>query len=141
MPLVVRLITLVIIAAAGFALPMTCAQGRTAAAAKPIAIEIPASQSLDPPALALSARTAQHVATHSLAGRTFDAAPLDCGKTAPRVSDHSATFDTQPFAPGYLTTDLLPAEDRADAFAPPTTLIPLESRAGPPDAPPPRSID
>jgi hypothetical protein len=141
MTIFVRLLTLVTIAAAGFALPMTCAQGGAAAVAAPVSIEIPAAQQLDAP---LADSTHIHAAQQTIAAlahRALDQAPFDCGKTAPRVTDHSATFDTQPFAPGYLGATLIFDDDRAQSFATPAKLIPIESRAGPPDAPPPKSID
>lgn len=139
MSLILRLTTLFIIAAAGFALPMTCAQNGAAAAGR-TAIEIPVSPHLESPARALADHAAQQTSAHELAERALESFPFDCGKTAPRVTDHPANFDTQPFVPGYLTSDLLLTEDRADTFALPVPLRPVESRAGPPDAPPPKSI-
>jgi len=141
MTLVVRLLTLLTIAAAGFAMPMTCAQGETTAAAHPVAIEIPAAQQLESPHTDPTNVSEAQQAIASLADRVLDQAPFDCGKTASSVTDHPATFDTQPFVPGYLGSTFLLDEDRCDTFAPPAELIPVESRAGPPDAPPPKSID
>lgn len=140
MTIFVRLLTLLTIAAAGFALPMTCAQGGAASTAQPIAIEIPAAQQLDAaPAASAHLGDAQK-AVAALAQHVLDQAPFDCGKTAPQVTDHPATFDTQPFVPGYLGSTLFFSDDRAHTFAPPAELTPIESRAGPPDAPPPKSI-
>lgn len=141
MTLVARLLTLLTIAAAGFALPITCVQGDAAAAPEPVAIEIPAAQQLDAPQTDPNhvSEARQEVAT--LAHRALDRAPFDCGETVPRVTDHSGTFDAQPFVPGYLGSTFLLDEDQSDSFAPPVQLIPFESRAGPPDAPPPKSID
>jgi hypothetical protein len=141
MTILVRLLTLLTIAAAGFALPMTCAQGGPASAADPVSIEIPAAQQLAAaPASSAHLSEAQKTVV-SLADRVLDQTPFDCGKTAPRVTDHPATFDTQPFVPGYLGSTLLFDKDRAHSIAPPAELIPIESRAGPPDGPPPKSID
>jgi hypothetical protein len=141
MTIFVRLLTLVTIAAAGFALPMTCAQGGAAAVAAPVSIEIPAAQQLEAPLADSTHIDAAQKTIAALAHRALDQAPFDCGKTAPRVTDHSATFDTQPFTPGYLGATLIFDDDRAQSFATPAKLIPIESRAGPPDAPPPKSID
>jgi hypothetical protein len=141
MTLVVRLLTLLTIAAAGFAMPMTCAQSGGASAADAVAIEIPASRQLDPvPVVDGTTAALQHV-EHNLADRLLDKLPFDCGETTPQVTDHPATFDTQPFVPGYLVSAILLDEDRPDTFALPPALIPIDSRAGPPDAPPPKSID
>ena len=140
MTLVVRLLTLLTIAAAGFALPMTCAQNGSTAGAEPVAIEIPASQQQEIPALDRIHLTSEQQAAHTLTDRVLDKLPFDCGKSAPRVTDHPAIFDTQPYVPGYLGSTLLLDEDRSDSFALPPTLIPIESRAGPPDAPPPKPI-
>ena len=60
MSLILRLTTLFIIAAAGFALPMTCAQSG-AAAAERTAIEIPVSPHLESPARALADHLGGHV--------------------------------------------------------------------------------
>jgi len=141
MTLVVRLLTLLTIAAAGFALPITCAQGGVTTSAEPISIEIPAAQQLKSAPVASTHLSEAQKTVASLADRVLDQAPFDCGKTAPRVTDHPATFDTQPFVPGYLGATLLFDDDRAHSFAPPAELIPIESRAGPPDAPPPKPID
>lgn len=141
MTLVVRLLTLLTIAAAGFALPMTCAQNGSAAAAEAVAIEIPAPQQLETPAHGPTHLTGEQQQTvHALTERVRDTLPFDCGKTAPRVTDQPAVFDTQPYVPGYLGSSLLLDEDRSDSFALPPALIPVESRAGPPDAPPPKPI-
>lgn len=135
MTAVVRLLTLLTIAAAGFAMPMTCAQ--PAAAAQPhIAVE----QTLPP--LTESQVAASTRDTGNLLDRAIDSVPFDCGNApAQRTADHPATFDTQPFVPGYLVTDDRPdfGSDRPPTRS--TALIPVESRAGPPDAPPPKSID
>lgn len=134
MSTVVRLFTLITIAAAGFALPMNCAQN--AFAAEPVAIEIPAHPQIESPGHATAGDTAQ-----TLTHRLFDKLPLDCGDNAsPTVSEHPATFDTQPFVPGYLESTFQLAEESSDIFAPPPAMNPFESRAGPPDAPPPKSI-
>lgn len=141
MTLVVRLLTLLTIAAAGFAMPMTCAQGGIAGAAAPVAIEIPVAQQLEAPSTDPAHVSAAQRAIATLADRALDQAPFDCGKTAPRVTDHPATFDTQPFVPGYLEAPLVLDQERSNTFALPAELVPVESRAGPPDAPPPKSID
>jgi hypothetical protein len=140
MTFVVRLLTLLTIAAAGFALPMTCAQSGSTSAAAPVVIEIPAPQQLETPPLDPTHLTAEQQTTHTFTERMLDTLPFDCGKSAPRVTDHPAVFDTQPFVPGYLGSTLLLDEDRSNSFALPPALIPVESRAGPPDAPPPKSI-
>ncbi|HET9661532.1 MAG TPA: hypothetical protein VFP05_14450 [Thermomicrobiales bacterium] len=140
MTLVVRLLTLLTIAAAGFALPITCAQGGVTAAAEPVAIEIPAVQQLATSPADLTHMNEAQKTVATLADRALDQGPFDCGQTAPIVTDHSAVFDTQPFVPGYLGTAFLLDEDQSDTFAPPAELVPVESRAGPPDAPPPKPI-
>ncbi|MCA9858572.1 MAG: hypothetical protein KC438_02575 [Thermomicrobiales bacterium] len=140
MSTVIRLITLLTIAAAGFAMPMSCAQ--TPVAAANTVVEIPYAPSLetrtdtDTGALPTEAQT-----TESLTQQLLDRLPLDCGdEVTPSASEHLGTVDTQPFVPGFLvsTTEVSDA-DRAD-IAPPPVLAPVESRAGPPDAPPPKSI-
>jgi hypothetical protein len=141
MTLVVRLLTLLTIAGAGFAMPMMCAQGGAVAAATPVAIESPAAQQLETPPADISHLNEAQEAVAALAGRVHDQAPFDCGKTRPVVTDHSAVFDTLPFVPGYLGATLPLDEDQPGSFAAPPWLIPIESRAGPPDAPPPKSID
>lgn len=139
MSTLLRLFTLFTIAAAGFALPMTCALDTSAA--EPTTIEIAASPHLDTtagaPADLTGADTAQTLTQH-----LFDKLPLDCGNGAtPRATEHPATFDTQPFVPGYLVSTIALVQDSSDVFAPPPQLIAIESRAGPPDVPPPKSID
>lgn len=141
MTLVFRLLTLLTIAAAGFAMPLSCAQSGSAFAAVPVTIQIPAAQQLDAPPVDSAQLTDTRRAAHALSERTIASLPADCGKTASQVADHPATFDTQPFVPGYLATILLLEEDRSASFVLPPALIPIESRAGPPDAPPPRSLD
>jgi hypothetical protein len=140
MTIFVRLLTLLTIAAAGFAMPLTCAQGSAASASDAPSIEIPAAQQLDHQTIDhLSAAFEQQ--SSSVPDRVLNGLPFDCGEAAPQVDDHSATFDTQPFVPGYLESTFQLDEDRPAEFALPPVLIPIESRAGPPDAPPPKSID
>ena len=140
MTIFVRLLTLLTIAAAGFALPLTCAQGSAASASDVPFIEIPAAQQLDNQFIDHLPAVFEHHA-QSVSDRLLDGVPFDCGQTAPQVDDHSATFDTQPFVPGYLESTFQLREDRPAEFALPPVLTPIESRAGPPDAPPPKSID
>lgn len=135
MSILLRFFTLITIAAAGFALPMSCAQ---TSAAAPVTVDIPAVQHIDvatpePPLDHIGATLAQHLS---------ETLPLDCGDGAtPSASEHPATFDTQPFVPGYLVSTIQLDEETTDFFAPPPALIQIDSRAGPPDAPPPKSID
>ena len=78
----------------------------------------------------------------SLVQHLFDKLPLDCGDSAtPRVTDNPAVFDTQPFVPGYLVSTIPLEDQQAETFAPSPALDSLDSRAGPPDGPPPKSID
>jgi hypothetical protein len=140
MSLVVRLFTLLTIATAGFALPMTCAQN--GAASEPASIEIPADQQLSPHDALTAPLTDERQDAHSLTERLLDKLPFDCGdKATPHATEHPATFDTEPFVPGYLVSNVLLDEQRDENFALPPPLIPVDSRAGPPDAPPPKSID
>lgn len=139
MSTLIRFFTLLTIAAAGFALPMTCAQSTSAA--ESATVEIPAilhiDSSSETPATVTGADMAQSLTKHLV-----DALPLDCGDgPTPRASEQPATVDTQPFVPGYLVSTIQLAEESSDFFAPPPALISIESRAGPPDAPPPKSID
>ncbi len=139
MSTLLRLFTLITIAAAGFALPMTCAQTPIAAAAA--TIDIPATQQIDAPADVPSDPVGAQAA-RSLVQHLLDTLPLDCGDSStPRVAEHPATFDTQPFVPGYLVSTIQLDEESSDFYAPPPALNPIDSRAGPPDAPPPKSID
>lgn len=139
MSTLVRFFTLLTIAAAGFALPMTCAQ--TTSATDSVAIEIPAFQVIDTSVEAPAESTGANV-DPSLIQHLLDTIPLDCGDgPTPRVAEQPATFDTQPYVPGYLVSTIQMVEDTSDFVAPLPELIPIESRAGPPDAPPPKSID
>ena len=139
MTTLVRLFTLFTIAAASFALPMTCAQGSSAAA--PVTLESSAVQQIDFVEDHPVERTGSETAARSITQHLFDTLPLDCGDGAtPRVAEHPATFDTQPFVPGYLVTSIRLSEESAEVVAPPPAMIPSESRAGPPDPPPPQSI-
>jgi hypothetical protein len=139
MSTLVRLLTLLTIAAAGFALPLNCAQDASAAA--PVAIEIPALQQIEPGAETPTVLTGEHAA-RSIAQQLFDTIPFDCGDgPTSRASEHPAIFDTQPFVPGYLVSSIQLDEESADNYALPPVLIPIDSRAGPPDAPPPKFID
>lgn len=139
MSTLVRLFTLLTIAAAGFALPMSCAL--SSAATAPIAIDIPAPSFFDVQIEADDSRTLEPSPT-SLVQHLFDTLPLDCDENAtPRVTENSAVFDTQPSVPGYLVSTLLLEDQVAEPSAPPPALAPLDSRAGPPDGPPPKSID
>ncbi len=139
MSTLVRLLTLLTIAAAGFALPMTCAQA--ASAADPVAIEIPAAPQANSFA-ELPAESIGEDSASSLMQRLFEGTPLDCDNSpSSTATDQPVTFDTQPFVPGYLVSNFQLGEESSDSFAPPPVLIPIESRAGPPDAPPPKSID
>ena len=142
MSLVVRLFTLLTIAAAGFALPLNCAQNGAASAAEQASIEVPAAEQLSPhDALALP-RTDERQDALPLSERLLDKLPFDCGdKANSRTSEHPATFDTQPFVPGYLVSALRFEEQQGTIFALPPPLVPIDSRAGPPDAPPPKSTD
>ncbi len=140
MSTLLRLFTLFTIAAAGFALPMTCAQGSSAAA--PVTPEIAAVQQIDPVVGHQAETTGNDLAPKSITQHLFDTLPLDCGDGAtPRVAEQPALFDTQPFVPGYLVSSLRLGEEAPDFVAPPPAMIPSESRAGPPDPPPPQSID
>ncbi len=139
MSTLVRFFTLLTIAAAGFALPMTCAQSTSAIDS--VTIEIPALQIIDSsvelPSVAVGAEVDPTLIQHLL-----DTLPLDCGDgSTPRAVEQPATFDTQPYVPGYLVSTIQMVEETSDFVAPPPKLIPIESRAGPPDAPPPKSID
>ncbi len=139
MSIVVRFFTLLTIAAAGFALPISCAQGTSAGDF--VTIEVPATQRIDSatdvPVDATAPDTVRALTEH-----LFDSLPLDCGDgSTPRAGEQPATFGTQPFVPGYLVSTIQLDEESTDFFAPPPALIPIESRAGPPDAPPPKSID
>lgn len=138
MATVVRLITLLTIAAAGFAMPMSCAQIPVAAANT--VVEVPHAPSLDAHA-DTSALSTDDRPVESLTRHLFDKLPLDCGDgVTPGASEHLATVDTQPFVPGFLVSTIeLRAAEPAD-IAPLPVLVPIESRAGPPDAPPPKSI-
>ena len=140
MSTLVRFLTLLTIAAAGFALPLTCAQSTSAA--DPVTIEIPSFQVIDSSAEAPPSDETGAAVTPSLIQHLLDSIPLDCGDGAtPRAAEQPATFDTQPYVPGYLVSTIPMVEESADFVAPPPKLIPIESRAGPPDAPPPKSID
>src|SRR4249919_2703210 len=100
MAFIVRLFTLLTIAAAGFAMPMTCAQIGSASAADSVAIEIPAAQQLEDHDAPVPSLTETSNAMHSLAERILERDPLDCGgKSTPRATDQPALFDTQPFVP------------------------------------------
>ena len=139
MSTLVRFFTLLTIAAAGFALPMTCAQ--TTSATDSVAIEIPASQEIDS-SVDAPAESPGATVDPSLIQHLLGTIPLDCGDGAtPRVAEQPATFDTQPYVPGYLVSTIRLVEESSDFVVPPPELIPIESRAGPPDAPPPKSID
>lgn len=139
MTLVVRLLTLLTIAAAGFAMPMTCAQTGSAHRAETAMIDIPAVRPLS----GHDAGTVIHAeAAQALTARLLERVPLDCrDKAIPRASDQLMVFDTQPFVPGYLGMSRLLGEHRGTAIALPPLLIPIDTRAGPPDAPPPESND
>ncbi|TXG81316.1 MAG: hypothetical protein E6R14_08005 [Thermomicrobiales bacterium] len=137
--MIFRFFTLLTIAAAGFALPMTCAQG--ASATDSVTIDIPAYQVLDS-STKTPATPAGADVDPSLVQQLLETLPLDCGDGAtPRAAEQPATFDTQPFVPGYLVSPSLLTEESADFFAPPPVLIHFDSHAGPPEAPPPKSID
>jgi hypothetical protein len=139
MSTLVRFFTLLTIAAAGFALPMTCAQSTSATDS--VAIEIPAFQAIDSSGEAPAESTGADIAP-SLIQHLLDTLPLDCGDSAtPLAAEQPAIFDTQPYVPGYLVSTIQMVEDTSDFVAPPPPLIPIASRAGPPDAPPPKSID
>ena len=139
MSTLVRFFTLLTIAAAGFALPMTCAQSTSASDS--VSIERPAVQQVDSAVEVPPDSTVEH-APQSFVRHLLETIPLDCGdEPAPRASEQPATFATQPFAPGYLVSTIQLTEESSDFEAPSPELIPFESRAGPPDAPPPKSID
>lgn len=142
MAFIVRLFTLLTIAAAGFAMPMTCAQSGSASAASPVSIEITSSQQLGSADASSAGSPDVQERAQSLATRLFEHTPLDCGgKSTPRATDHPAFFDTQPFVPGYLSGTIQLEQQRSTVSAHPAALLPVESRAGPPDGPPPRLID
>lgn len=142
MSLVVRLLTLLTIAAAGFALPMTCAQSGSASAAEPVSIEIPMARQVSPHDQPVALLADEQQTAHSLTERLLDKLPFDCGdKATPRANEHPATFDIQPFVPGYLVSNVPLDELQVKTFALPPPLDPIDSRVGPPDAPPPKSID
>ncbi|MEZ4504544.1 MAG: hypothetical protein R2848_01490 [Thermomicrobiales bacterium] len=90
---------------------MSCAQ---TSAAAPVTIDIPAVQHIDvatpePPLEHIGATLAQHLS---------ETLPLDCGDGAtPSASEHPATFDTQPFVPGYLVSTIQLDEEATDFFA------------------------
>lgn len=139
MSTIIRFFTLLTIAAAGFALPLNCAQG--VSAADPVSITIPAVQQLDV-ANDTQGDPSGADTSQSLAQQFLDGFPLDCGESAtPRAAEQPATFDTQPYVPGYMVSTIQLTEQSTDYYVPPPALIPIESRAGPPDAPPPKSID
>ncbi|MCC6675133.1 MAG: hypothetical protein IT339_08065 [Thermomicrobiales bacterium] len=137
MTLVLRLITLLTIGAAGFAMPITCAQSGAAAPARTVIVSIPAAQQLDASTVDLHrfAEGARGLAEHLL-----DRGSSDCGKTAPRAGQHPATLATQPFVPGYLTSAPMQYQAPPRTIDPPPAPILLDSRAGPPDVPPPRAL-
>ena len=138
MSFVLRIMTLLIIAAAGFALPMTCAQSAVAAPVEAPVIAPSPVQPLAPPDGERMHAPHDQRAERMMLGHSPERLPFDCGETAPRATDHSATIDTQPYVAGYL--DAAPRQDEAhsEQFGLPVTLIPIDQRAGPPDPPPPR---
>ena len=139
MSIIVRFLTLLTIAAAGFALPISCAQGTSATDF--VVLERPAIHQVDSVVETPDDLTGAETA-RDLTQDLFDALPLDCGDgSTPRAVEQPATFDTQPFVPGYLVSTIQLDEASSDYYAPTPALIPIESRAGPPDAPPPKSID
>ncbi len=137
MTLVLRLITLLTIGAAGFAMPITCAQSGAVASARTVTVSIPAAQQLDPPAVDL-----QQFADDGseLVKRLLDRGSSDCGKTAPRAGEQPATLATQAFVPGYLVSAPMLHEPPPRTLDPPKAPILLDSRAGPPDVPPPKLL-
>lgn len=139
MSIFVRFFTLLTIAAAGFALPLSCAQSTSASDF--VTIEVPAIQQIDS-AVELPDDSTGADTVRALTEHLFDSLPLDCGdsSTAP-AAEQPATFDTQPYVPGYLTATIGLDEESPGFVALPSVLIPIESRAGPPDGPPPKSID
>lgn len=141
MTLVLRLVTLITIATAGFALPMTCAQGEVTAATQIAPLALTAIQPSDPAATATEHLTEQAHTTHPAMERLLDTAPGDCGDNASRVVEHPATFDTQPFTPGYLGVAPVLRGERPAAIELPSEPIPIGNDTGPPEAPPPKSID
>ena len=139
MSTVLRLFTLLTIAAASFALPMTCAQGTSAAA--PMTLEISAISQIDALGDNLADMSVHDPAARSITRHLFDTLPLDCGDGAtPRVTEQPATFDTQPAVSGYLVFNLRLVEESSELVAPLPALSLAESRAGPPDLPPPKSL-
>jgi len=140
MTLVLRLITLITIGAAGFAMPITCAQSGAAAAPPIVALSIPAAQQLDAPAAAPLPFANDQRTAPELGERLLGPGRSDCAKTAPRAGEQPATLATQPFVPGYLRTAQMRDEASIETLEPPPAPRMLDSRAGPPDVPPPRAL-
>jgi hypothetical protein len=139
MSIVIRFLTLLTIAAAGFALPMSCAQGASAVDVVPVTQ--PTFQVLDAH-LDVPVELTDTDAAPSLAKQVRDLLPFDCGDApTSRASEQPATFATQPFVPGYLVATIQLDEETTHIVVPPLPPSPVDSRAGPPDAPPPQSID
>ncbi len=136
MTLVLRLITLLTIGAAGFAMPATCAQGAPTMATRVVSVAVPVSHQLAKPAVDPDHFARGQRAAHDL-GERF---PANCGKTAPRVGDHPAALATDPFVPGYLDSALVRTEEQPRMLVLPPAATLADSRAGPPDAPPPRPV-
>lgn len=138
MPLIFRLITLFTIGAASLALPMTCAQTGSANTAIPV-ISIPAAQQLDVTTTESVHLFDEQRAGHGTGMHLFDTIPMDCGKTAPRVGGQSATFDIQPFVPGYLDSTQFMWEERPYRVDSSPPAVSVDGRIRPPELPPPKA--
>lgn len=134
---VLRLVALLVVFGAVFAVPVRCAQ--TALATElPTAVETTVAHddgtTIDP-FTALQGAESQDATDQD--ERTSD--PLGCGTDGPpRVSDLPVSFESKPSLPGVLfQPDGLPSEPQASA-AVPNPAPALTGTAFTPEAPPPR---
>lgn len=132
MSLLLRFATLIIIAVAGFALPVTCIQNGSATA-----IDIPVVSRFQPIHDEYAHRVQEQTAAIE---QVDDMHPFECGRNAPRLADQPAIFETQPFVPGYLDSVLVFDEGRPVDIEPPSVAVLAGDWTDAPNPPPPRLV-